>query len=306
MGVTPVLFRDLDDSEFLAAAASEHDIVIHTASGFHLGSALALVAGLGARKKATGSLVHYVHVKEFHLSNMGFENLLTRPQTSGTWSLGYSDGPLFVSGVPLSDTNDMYGFLKMLEAHSSNQQRKTLLETVDRSELEGVEAHCLLPPDVYGFSLGPFHRQPPFAQDLIRGCLERGRPEFVEGSGTGYVCVRDLADLYVLIVRRIVEGKEVPSGRKGILFAEMEYRNWLQVAFDIGSAGTLLEIWEADSRPVSISVEEAAQKWSWDVEDVRNSFGPRYVPLWKRRERNADIVKVQYDLGCGQVVGMVG
>jgi hypothetical protein len=36
---------------------------VHTASGFHTTSALALIEGLRERKKATGKEMHYIHVR---------------------------------------------------------------------------------------------------------------------------------------------------------------------------------------------------------------------------------------------------
>jgi hypothetical protein len=89
LGVTPILFKNLDDVEVIRKAASESDglylclqfyfsgynktntstdsllsysVVIHTASGFHQVSSEALVAGLGNRKAATGKDVYYIHV----------------------------------------------------------------------------------------------------------------------------------------------------------------------------------------------------------------------------------------------------
>jgi putative NADH-flavin reductase len=62
-GIKTSIFRDLDDSEHLSRVATEHDVVIHSASGFHLSSALALIEGLGQRKTQKGCKVHYIHVR---------------------------------------------------------------------------------------------------------------------------------------------------------------------------------------------------------------------------------------------------
>lgn len=64
-GINAVLFNGLDDSEQLRKAASEHDYVIHTPSGFHTGSAVALIEGLGDRKKQTGKEVYFVQVSHW-------------------------------------------------------------------------------------------------------------------------------------------------------------------------------------------------------------------------------------------------
>ena len=82
LGVNPIEIRDLDDVETIQKAAREHDgksslvlysfgkapiyfyhlVVIHMASGFHSGSAEALIRGLAERKKKVGREVHYIHV----------------------------------------------------------------------------------------------------------------------------------------------------------------------------------------------------------------------------------------------------
>lgn len=61
-GIAPVILEGLDDKEGLIRLASEHDIVINVANGFHEVAAKALIEGLGAREKETNSNVHYIHV----------------------------------------------------------------------------------------------------------------------------------------------------------------------------------------------------------------------------------------------------
>lgn len=61
-GVDAVVFRGLDDSEFLRKTASEYDYVIHTPTGFHTASAVALIEGLAERKRQTGRDVYFIHV----------------------------------------------------------------------------------------------------------------------------------------------------------------------------------------------------------------------------------------------------
>ncbi|KAH6896753.1 hypothetical protein B0T10DRAFT_163182 [Thelonectria olida] len=256
-GVNAVIFRDLDDFEFLAAAASENDIVIHTASGFHLGSAVSLVAGLGARKKQTGSKVHYIH-------------------TSGTWNLESPRLDHDEMDEEFSDKTNICEHINSLESQKSCPQRTTLLEVVAQSDRKGVKSYCLMPPDIYGLSAGPFNQQPLYLGDLIKGSLESGRPEYVGNGrgGVGHVHITDLAALYELLLGRILKGEDVPSGRKGLIFTETLYHNWMDVSKLIGDIGTVHGCWSQEmAKPVSISAEEAAQKWaSWDVDSVRTSF----------------------------------
>lgn len=82
-GIKPVLFDDLDASDQLQEIASHFDgkasrsrvkkllrlkipsVVVHTASGFHEGSARALILGLSKKKKDTQKDTHYIHVRHF-------------------------------------------------------------------------------------------------------------------------------------------------------------------------------------------------------------------------------------------------
>ncbi|OGE47194.1 hypothetical protein PENARI_c056G09552 [Penicillium arizonense] len=63
-GVNVFFFKDLDETDILAEAAGENDVVIHTASGFHTLSARALILGLAQRKQRTGRKVYYIHKRD--------------------------------------------------------------------------------------------------------------------------------------------------------------------------------------------------------------------------------------------------
>lgn len=61
--MTPIIFKNLDeDSELLKKAASEHDIIINTASAARSIGARSLIEGLAERKKTTGGPVWFIHV----------------------------------------------------------------------------------------------------------------------------------------------------------------------------------------------------------------------------------------------------
>lgn len=61
-GINAILFENLGQVDLLQKAASEHDVVINTASAFQPKAAAALIAGLAERRKATGGPVHFIHV----------------------------------------------------------------------------------------------------------------------------------------------------------------------------------------------------------------------------------------------------
>ncbi|KAM0428923.1 hypothetical protein ACHAPT_006723 [Fusarium lateritium] len=241
-GIKTLMFRDLDDSEHLKLAAAKHDVVIHAASGFHLGSALALIEGLGHRKTKQGGNVHYIH-------------------TSGTWNLA---GPKLTTEASLAefDEDHLLGHLDKLEAESPFSQRTTLLQVIAAADRHGVEAHVLLPPDIYGQGTGLFNRHTPQLFDLVKKAIDVGYPEYIGDGlgGAGHVHIADLAELYKVMILRILQDEDVPSGKDGLLFTETGYHNWFDVAKLIGEVGVSRGVLKS-SDPRSITVEEAAQRW---------------------------------------------
>ncbi|KAF4471049.1 nad dependent epimerase dehydratase family [Fusarium albosuccineum] len=241
-GVNTVIFRDLDDSEDLKDLAAEHDVVIHTASGFHRRFAVALVKGLGQRKARDGSKVHYIH-------------------TSGTWNLAGSNttypGPTDFGEAGL------FQHLVNLPAKYLSLQREALLAAISAVEPHGVEIHALLPPDVYGQGTGLFTQHTPQLFELVKFAIDKGNPEYIGNGrgGAGHVHITDFAALYELILRNVLAGEHVPSGKEGLFFAETGYHNWLDVAKLIGevgfSNGALV-----DPEPKSIMESDAAQRWN--------------------------------------------
>ncbi|KAH7159659.1 hypothetical protein B0J13DRAFT_110385 [Dactylonectria estremocensis] len=255
-GVRTVIFRDLDDAELLTRVASEHDLVIHTASGFHLGSASALISGLGLRRAETGAKVHYIH-------------------TSGTWNFADSSPEIRgTSPTDFSDKDDLYTHLGHLEAQRPFSQRTTLLEVVVASERQDVSAYVFMPPDVYGQGTGFFNQHTMQLFDLAKSALDEGRAEYVDDGlgGAGHVHVEDLAALYEVILGRILSGKSVPVGRDGLFFTETGYHSWVDVSKRINEVGVQMGAWEA-AEPVSISIDDAAERWmGGDREMLNNSF----------------------------------
>ncbi|KAM5375223.1 hypothetical protein ACJZ2D_006175 [Fusarium nematophilum] len=260
-GVTPVLFRDLSESEHLRDVASEQDVVIHAASGFHLGSAVALIEGLGRRKMRTGG------------------------RTSGTWNL---------VGSEMNEVGEasLFEHLEKLEARTPFLQRTTLLGVVAAAERHGVEAHILLPPDIYGRGTGLVGQHTPQLFDLVKGAIDAGHPEYVGDvkGGAGHVHIEDLASLFEVMVQRVLKGEDVSAGREGLFFSETGYHDWFDVAKSIGQVGVSRGVLRS-AEPASIMVDEAARKYresmGGDEEITRLSFC----------QRNKTIVQRAADLG---------
>ncbi|KAI8294250.1 hypothetical protein K4K56_002817 [Colletotrichum sp. SAR 10_98] len=239
-GINAVLFNGLDDSEQLRKAASEHDYAIHTPSGFHTGSAVALIEGLGDRKKQTGKEVYFIQTSG--TSNLAQRTITKTPSDVHEWS----------------DKEDVFSFEEQKEAEEAYGQRTTDIAVVKTGERTGVKTYIMMPPTIYGRGKGYFNQGSMQIPSIIRGSIKAGVPLYV-GDGTcrlGHVHVTDLALLYELVLSKILAGDHIPSGRKGIYFSNTGSHNWLDIARGVGKAGVKLGALDS-AEPKSVSLEEA-------------------------------------------------
>ncbi|KAI1775339.1 NAD dependent epimerase/dehydratase family protein [Hypoxylon cercidicola] len=213
--VRPILYRDFDDIEATVAAAAQHDLVINTTIGFDAAPGTALVRGLAQRKAATGRDVWMIYTS-------GVSNLGDRPLSKGPENLEFDDAK-----------DDVYGWEKAREASEGPYvQRTAELAVVDAGLALGVKTLVVTCPAVFGLGTGLFHRVSFQIPMMLRSALATGRA-IVVGDGSNVwdiVHVQDLAALYVIVARRILEdgGAGVPSGKKGIIFASNGRRSALQ------------------------------------------------------------------------------
>ena len=220
--VRPVVYKDLDDLEATTAAAAEHDIVIGTTPGFHAASAQALLKGLAQRKAATGRDVWMLHTS-------GTSNMADRPIT-GKWV-----DPQAPEGREFDDArDDIYAYERGREAQEAYAQRTVEMAVVDKGLELGVKTVVIMSPTIYGKGSGLFNSISMQVPSYIRCTLDNGHAVVVDG-GKGvwdHVHVEDLAELYKLIVVDVLEkeGKNLPTGKKGILFSGNGRHTWAELA----------------------------------------------------------------------------
>jgi nucleoside-diphosphate-sugar epimerase len=190
--------------------------------------------------------------------------------------------------------------LRTLEEESPFSQRTTLLGVIAAAEQHGVEAHILLPPDIYGQGTGLFNQHTPQLFDLVKKAIDVGYPEYIGDGlgGAGHVHITDLAELYKVMILRILQGEDVPSGKDGLLFTETGYHNWFNVAKLIGEVGVSRGVLKSPD-PRSITVEEAAQRWeestNGDQDITKLCFCMRFVGSWHVLDRKLLMVVQEQD-----------
>ncbi|OTA58351.1 NAD dependent epimerase/dehydratase family protein [Hypoxylon sp. EC38] len=299
--VNPILYKDLDDIDATVAAASQHDIVVSTTNGFHAASAQALIRGLAQRRAKTGRDVWMIH-------------------TSGTSNLG--DRPISKKWVEperreFDDAkDDIYGYEKEREEKERPYaQRTTELGVVDTGLELGVKTLVIMSPTIFGFGTGLFNKLSIQLPTLVRAFLRNKRAVVLDDGKRmwDHVHVEDLAELYLLIVKRILEqgGEGLPTGKKGIIFSSNGRHSWLEVSQGIADAcyeeGQL-----ADRQVQSVGIQEMAKLsvWEEDIAELSVGSDSKTIPsvarslgwkptrgdeAWKREFR--DVVKAVLEQG---------
>ena len=233
--------------------------MIHTGASSHVTGSRALVLGLAERKKATGNTVHYIHVSSEVFGTQDSSNMVFK--TGGISNLG--DHP--ISGIYLeprilSDKEDIYTYLKDRESKKVYQQRTTDVVVIETGLEGNVPTTILVSPTIYGVGTGLFNRTSVQAPTILRAGIKDGQVSVI-GDGNGvwdYVHVADLTDLYEIIIKRVLNGEEVPVGKSGIVFNGSGRYQWKDLSASIADA--LFDAGAIKTKELkSITLEEAAQ-----------------------------------------------
>jgi nucleoside-diphosphate-sugar epimerase len=156
----------------------------------------------------------------------------------------------------------VYEYLKSRQAIEDLSVRRSDVAIVEKGHSLNVPTFILMSPQIYGIGTGLFNRQSIQVPSMVRGALKAKCAEVVaDGSQRwGNVRVTGLANLYELLVGKILDGEPVPSGERGIYFTVSGEHQWKDIASGIASAGHALGILpSADIK--SVSLEDAAAKW---------------------------------------------
>ncbi len=274
------MFKDLDESDLLRSVASEHDVVIHAANGFHVGSGVALIQGLGKRRRATGKDVYYMHVRYLHpVPTSPCRSGLTRRQTSGTSNLG--DRPVskaFIETREFFDTEDIFSYEKGREAREAYPQRTAELEAVEEGERNNVKTYVIMSPTIYGFGSGFFKKLSIQIPQAIRTAITTGVSVYIgDGAEIWTTCTSPMwVALYEIILEQAISGAGIPSGRSGIYFSENGHHSWIDFARGVAEAGVELGAVKS-AEPVSIGLEDAAKVEGGNAQVIELGFASRSV-----------------------------
>ncbi|RYP56244.1 hypothetical protein DL771_012031 [Monosporascus sp. 5C6A] len=241
-GVNVELFEDLDQTERLENIAGNYDIVIQCVLGTHAASAVALIRGLGRRLNNTGRQTYYIHTS-------GASNVAVLPSSEN-----------YLESHVLSDKDNIHAYEKYRESLHPYAQRATEIAVVETGLATGVRTTVIMPPTIYGIGSGYFNRLSIQIPNVIRTALDRGRAFRVGDhiATWSHAHINDLVTFYEMVLARIVEGKEVPHGEKGILFTDGGEFAWTELYEGVAKA--LKKRGKIDTEELqTLSLKEAAE-----------------------------------------------
>eukprot|EP01119_Soliformovum_irregulare_P004630 TRINITY_DN15695_c0_g1_i1.p1 TRINITY_DN15695_c0_g1~~TRINITY_DN15695_c0_g1_i1.p1 ORF type:complete len:342 (+),score=99.57 TRINITY_DN15695_c0_g1_i1:41-1027(+) len=234
LNVEPVL-GSLDDTEIIKKSSAAADIVIHTANVDHDTSAQAIIDGLRQRGSKDGRKPILIH-------------------TSGTAVL--NDEPLgdrsetFRTEADLGNPNGSIA----LNAPHRNVDNLVLNE----SKAGDIDIVIICPCMIYGVAEGnPFNQRSQQIPLTIKTAIKEGKTYYV-GKGKhvwNNVHVLDLADFYLLLLRKVQEGK-APLGTDGYYFCENGENDFIEltnaIASELKKNGITAEPASADGKELEI------------------------------------------------------
>lgn len=293
LGVTPVIGSN-DSYAVIEKAASESDVVIHTAnSADDLPSTEAIVAGLNKRIESTGKPVIYIHTSG---TGVLIEDVRGK---KGSGTVYHDLNPDQINGLPDEQIHrdvDLF----VTDAGQTNPKLKTAI---------------IIPPLIYGIGTGLFNRNSIQLPILIRAALKRGKAEMIgPGESTwDHVHISDLVDGYMILLDQFLAAygpnaslnaqisPYLTTGREGYYFAENGRHSWRQVAEKIAEVlhkKGLASSTDVTSFPDNEVEDALIGKISWPIVGSQsNSKAERLRKLgWKpHRPSVFDSVEEQMD-----------
>jgi len=208
LNVEPIV-GSLDDTQKILDASAAADVVINTANVDHEASAKAIIEGLRKRGVQNGKKPILIH-------------------TSGTAVL--NAGPLGDRNDELKTETDLGNPNGSIALDAPHRNVDNLV--LNASKAGDVDIVIICPPLIYGVAEGnPFNNRSQQVPLTIKTAIKNGVVNYV-GNGKhvwNNVHVLDLADLYLLLLRKIQAGA-APLGTDGYFFAENGENDFVQIA----------------------------------------------------------------------------
>ncbi|KAI0974490.1 hypothetical protein F4678DRAFT_422893 [Xylaria arbuscula] len=210
-----VLRLNLQNEQEVTEAVLQHeiDIVVHTASSIDFRLALNLVSALGKRRAVTGKDTYHIH-----------SSVTTGYSKEGGWPYGI-----------IKDGDPVYKLEK--ELNDGFPIRKTNTAITELAKDQGVKSFIVGVPFVYGTGAGTWKKLSQNIPATVKASIElKTVYKFDQDSKFVAVHIADLAEYYVLFVKKILQEEKLPSGEEGYYFAVAHEAGWWDITQALASA----------------------------------------------------------------------
>ncbi|KAF2803422.1 NAD(P)-binding protein [Mytilinidion resinicola] len=210
-----VIQVDLSDEMALneAVVRNEIDIVVHIASSIDSRVVSHLITALGQRRKASGEEVFFIH-----------SSVAALFATEGGWLYG-----------EVKDTDQR--FEKEKQIGGPHPVRETNILVTEHAKAQGVTSLNVVVPTVYGRGSGEWRKLsvniPAYTRASIKHKIVY---KFDKDGSPPAVHISDLTALYALLVEKILQKEQAPSGEKGYYFAMAHRAPWWDVMQHLADA----------------------------------------------------------------------
>ncbi|KAI0514845.1 hypothetical protein F5B22DRAFT_636918 [Xylaria bambusicola] len=278
-----VLHLNLQDEQEVAEAIfqNEIDLVIHTASSIEAQLALHLISALGKRRASS---------------------VTTGYSKEGGWPYG-----------TIKDGDQVYKLEK--ELNDGFPIRVTNTAITELAQKQGVTSFIVGVPFVYGTGTGQWKKLSQNIPAIVKASMKlKTVYKFDDNSNFITVHISDLADYYVLLVKKIMQGEKLPSGEVGYYFAVAHEAGWWAM---IESLTTVLharglvtqptaQIWTSDDMAAETLVLPRQYVRLMHTArvtiDYKNGFPLGWQPKWNEQKFLASMdeevsATLQYDRG---------
>ncbi|KAK7033286.1 hypothetical protein R3P38DRAFT_2921832 [Favolaschia claudopus] len=279
-----VVVCDLADADVVRKAASEVDVILHTANADHPASGRAMLEGAKQRFDKTGKQTIFIH-------------------SSGTGALTDDAKGKFADPKIYQDRD-----CADIRAVPTTYVHRETDDLIMKASVEGyVRGYVVMPPLIYGRGRGPYSRTSVQIPALIRAAL-RLKQSIHVGPGLSIwngVHVDDLVSLYFLLLDDALSGaRKAPTGLECFYLCATDTYEWRELAAEIGKRlHAKGAIPTAEARPLKPEeVQDALGAWSDFAygSNSRSAAGKAYDLGWKPKHPTGsnglfDSIDKEYD-----------
>ncbi|KXT18736.1 hypothetical protein AC579_2678 [Pseudocercospora musae] len=201
------MFNSLDETEHLTVIASDFHVIIHATASWHTASARALFT---------------VHI-------FGPSNLSDRPHSAG-----------YIETRTISAKQDVYSYENYRESSEVYVQRTTTdIAVIEEGDNCNVKTHIVIAPTIFALGTSSANRFSIQLPAMIKAALENSECLVIGDEKTtwSHVHIRDLAELFKMLLKRVASGDGASSETEGILFGESEMHTHLELSQRLARAG---------------------------------------------------------------------